>query len=166
MPLIIKPEELEYKTDPASLKDFGLKTLYPRLSIASASKQLIFDIRQLDPDMFSFPYHFHRNSEELMVIISGSLTLRSTDGFTIVNKGELLFFETGESGSHQFYNHENVPCIYLDIRTSFGIDVTEYPDSGKINIWPTREIFEKNTKVDYNKGEENVRKIWEKLKQK
>lgn len=99
-----------------------------------------------------------------MMIMSGSFTLRTKDGLSVVNAGELIFFEVGATGVHQFYNHSDVPCIYLDIRSTIGIDITEYPDSGKINILTFREVFEKSSKVDYNKGEENIREIWNKLK--
>ena len=165
MPTIIKPDTLEFKVDTTALKEFGLKTLTPRLGEISRSKHFVFDIRQLDPGIYSFPYHFHRNAEELIMIISGSFTLRSTDGLKIINQGELIFFEMGESGAHQFYNHTNVSCIYLDIRTTVGIDVSEHLDSGKIYISPYKEIFEKHTQVDYNKGEENIQEIWNKLRQ-
>jgi uncharacterized cupin superfamily protein len=87
MPTIIKPANFGFKTDSSSLEDFGLKTLIPRLGAVSDSKHFVFDIRQLDPGKFSFPYHFHRNSEELIMIISGALTLRSVDGFQILNMG-------------------------------------------------------------------------------
>jgi uncharacterized cupin superfamily protein len=164
MPTIINPDSLVFKEDPNTLKEFKLKTLTPRLAEICGSKNLIFDIRQLDAGKYSFPYHFHRNAEELMMIISGSFTLRSKDGLKIINKGELVFFEIGESGVHQFYNHTSIPCIYLDIRTSFGIDITEYPDSGKINILTFREVFEKHSKVDYNRGEDHIEDIWNELR--
>jgi len=163
MPTIIKPANFEFKTDSSSLEDFGLKTLIPRLGAVSDSKHFVFDIRQLDPGKFSFPYHFHRNSEELIMIISGAITLRSVDGFQILNMGELVFFEIGETSAHQFFNHTDSPCTYLDLRTTVGIDITEYPDSGKINILPSWELYEKNTRVEYSKGEENVKEIWDKL---
>lgn len=165
MPTIFKLDTFEFKVSSNVLKEFELKTLTPRLSESVKSKHLVFDIRQLNPGKYSFPYHFHRNAEELMMIISGSFTLRSQDGLRIINKGEIVFFEMGESGVHQFYNHENVPCIYLDIRTTVGIDIAEYPDSGKINILPYREIFDKHARVDYNKGEEIVLEKWNKLRQ-
>jgi uncharacterized cupin superfamily protein len=166
MPAIIKPENFEFKTDSSSLEDFGLKTLIPRLGAISDSKHFVFDIRQLDPGKFSFPYHFHRNAEELIMIISGCMTLRSVDGFQILNQGELVFFEIGETSAHQFYNHSDSSCTYLDLRTTVGIDITEYPDSGKINILPSWELYEKHTSVEYNKGEENVKEIWDRLRNK
>jgi uncharacterized cupin superfamily protein len=163
MPTVFKPGTLKFEESTNALKDFKLKTIAPRLSEIVHSNHLIFDIRQLDPGIFSFPYHFHRNSEELMLILSGSFTLRSEEGLKIINTGELIFFEMGQEGVHQFYNHTDAPCIYLDIRSNFGYDVTEYPDSGKVNYFPYREIYEKNSQVAYNKGEENVREIWDKL---
>ncbi len=166
MPTIINPEKLEMKADPSALDAFKLKSITPRLGEVCNSKHMMFDIRQLEPGKYSFPYHFHHNAEELMMIVSGSLTMRTAEGFQVVNKGELVFCEVGETGVHQFYNHTDAPCIYLDIRTTPGIDVTVYPDSGKVNILQLKTVFEKSTKVDYNKGEENVKEIWEKLKKK
>jgi uncharacterized cupin superfamily protein len=163
MPTVIDPSDFEFKTDNSAMEDFGVKTLFPRLGVVSESKNFIFDIRSLDPGKFSFPYHFHRNAEELIMIISGELTLRSVSGFQVLTKGQLVFFEIGESSAHQFYNHSDSPCTYLDLRTTIGIDISEYPDSGKINILPSWELYEKNTAVEYNKGEENVRGIWDKL---
>lgn len=164
MPTIIQPDNLEYKTDNSALDDFGIKTLFPRLGAITGSKHFVFDIRRLDPDMFSFPYHFHRNAEELILILTGEMTLRSKDGFQVLTAGELVFFEIGETSAHQFYNHSDAPCSYLDLRTTVGIDITEYPDSGKINILPSWELYEKNIQVNYNKGEENVKQIWDELR--
>lgn len=69
----------------------------------------------------------------------------------------------GENSAHQFFNHDTIPCVYLDISTRVGIDVVEYPDSGKINFF-NKEMYEKKNMVDYNHGEENVQEIWNKLR--
>ena len=164
MPTFIKPSALEYQNNPSDPAPFGLLTLTPRLSKITSSKQLIFDLRQLNPGKYSFPYHFHHNSEELMYVISGEMTVRTPEGLQIIAPGELVFFELKETSSHQFYNHSDAPCVYLDIRTNQGIDFTEYPDSGKVNVFPFDANFEKDTQVDYYKGEENVDQIWETLK--
>ena len=80
--------------------------------------------------------------------------------FQKLKKGDLIFFEEGEKSAHQLYNHSEDACVYLDILTTPEIDVCEYPDSGKINILPDRDIFEKSSKVEYFKGEEGVAKKW------
>ena len=162
--MIIDPENLNFENDASALKHFDLLTLSPRLSKIVGSKHMVFDIRKLNPGKYSFPYHFHHHAEELIMVISGSMTIRTTKGFEIVENGQLMFFEMGETSAHQFYNHSTIPCVYLDIRTTVGIDICEYPDSGKINISPFNQIFEKQSEVDYNKGEENVQQIWDELK--
>ena len=48
----------------------------------------------------------------------------------------------------------------MDLRTKANIDVCEYPDSEKINILPTLDIFEEGSKVSYYTGEEGVRDKW------
>jgi uncharacterized cupin superfamily protein len=70
----------------------------------------------------------------------------------------------GEKGAHQFFNHTEVPCTYLDIRTLLTIDVVEYPDSGKINILPQAEVFEKKSRTTYFKGEDTISEKWKELK--
>ncbi len=164
MATIFKNDKIQFKHDADKIDNFRLLTASPRLSTTVNAKNMVFDLRMLNPGQFSFPYHFHRNAEELMMIISGSMTLRSPGGFEIVGKGDIVFIEMGESGAHQFFNHTTEPCTYLDLRTIYGIDVVEYPDSGKINILPAFEVFEKNSKVNYFKGEENVPKKWDELR--
>lgn len=163
MATIFKSENITYQEDQKAIDNFRLFTAVPRLSKAVDSKNLCFDLRMLNPGQFSFPYHFHRHAEELMMIISGTMTLRTEKGFDIVKKGDIVFFEMGETGAHQFYNHSDEPCTYLDVRTLFGVDICEYPDSGKLNILPSIEVFEKDSKVNYYKGEENVLQHWNEL---
>ena len=164
MATIINPEELNFGNNPSALTRFDLLTITPRLSKATDSKQLIFDIRKLNPGKYSFPYHYHHNSEELMYVISGEMTIRTPGKLEVIKPGQLVFFELGESSAHQFYNHADSPCVYLDIRTNMGYDVTEYPDSGKVNVFPFNLVFEKGTQVDYFKGEEDVEQTWKRLK--
>lgn len=164
MAKFIKPTELDYQSNPAAPEQFDLLTLSPRLTQASKSKQLFFDIRKLNPGKYSFPYHYHHNSEELMYIISGEMTVRTPEGLEVIRSGEMVFFELGETSAHQFFNHSDEPCVYLDIRTNMGLDVTEYPDSRKVNVSPLGMIFGNDARLNYFDGEERVGEIWEKLK--
>jgi len=166
MSTIIKSKELEFLDNKSSVDNFRIQTAVPRLSQLVKSKNIEFDIRKLNPDQYSYPYHFHRHAEELMYIICGSLTLRTDKGLQVVNQGDLIFFEMGKSGAHQLYNHTNEPSTYLDLKTYLDNDICEYPDSGKVNISHGREVFEKSSEVDYFKGEENVKEIWKNLRNK
>ena len=55
------------------------------------------------------------------------------------------------------YNHTSEICIYLDIRTFIGYDVAGYPDSNKILIAPTMEIFKNDSQANYFDGEKNIK---------
>ena len=159
MPTLFHTRDLALKSRKSRLSEFEWLTS-SRLGKLAGSGHLEFDVRALDPGRFSFPYHFHRAAEELFLILSGEATLRSPEGFRKIVAGDLVFFEQGGTGAHQLYNHGSAPCVYLDIRTTVGIDVCEYPDSGKMAILPTLEVFEKGSTVDYYQGEESVTDHW------
>jgi len=161
MPKIFRKREMEFEKRKAPISAFEWHQ-GPQMGDIVKSKYLQFRVRSLDPGKFSFPYHSHRACEELFVIFSGEATLRSPEGFQKVVEGDIIFFEEGPSGAHQIYNHGDEPCVYLDIRTTFGIDVCDYPDSGKINVLPFFEIFENSAKADYYKGEEDPAGKWPK----
>jgi len=161
MPLIYKLSEIELKKNKSPISDFSWEASLP-LEEISKSKYLHFGIKLLFPGKFSYPYHFHRNAEELFVILEGEGTLRSPEGYQTISKGDIIFFEEGASGTHQLYNHSDSNLVYIDLRTKANIDVCEYPDSGKINILPAMDIFKKESKVSYYTGEEAVKTKWPK----
>lgn len=156
MATILKSEEREFKEDSNKIDNFRLFSDISRIKKRVNPENLNFDLRQLNPDQYCAAYHFHRYAEELFMILSGSATLRTPKGLEVVTSGDLIFFEKGETGAHQLYNHTTEPCIYLDIRTFIGHDICEYPDSNKIFLVPSYEIFNKDTQVNYFDGEENI----------
>ena len=163
MATILKYEERDFQEDPTKIENFRLFSDVTRKKKGINPKNLNFDLRLLNPGQFSAPYHSHRFAEELFMIISGSLTLRTPDGLKIVSAGDLIFFEIGDSGAHQFYNHTTEPCTYLDIRSFIGFDICDYPDSGKMLIAPSFEIFNKENRTTYFEGEQDIKKKWDNI---
>lgn len=163
MATILKHDQREFKEDSNKIDQFRLCSDTSRLKSGLKPKNLNFDLRLLNPGQFSAPYHFHHFAEELFMIISGSMTLRTPEGLQVVEAGDLIFFEMGETGAHQFHNHTAEPCTYLDIRTFIGYDLCEYPDSDKVLLAPSMEIYSRKTRVPYFEGENNVAEKWKKL---
>ncbi|MBU3113057.1 cupin domain-containing protein [Clostridium lacusfryxellense] len=159
MAKIFNEENISFVLKQSPIPEFSWHTSH-KLSEIANSKYLKFEVRSLDPGKYSYPYHFHRNAEETFVILSGKATLRTPEGFTQLKEGDIVFFEIGPKGAHQLYNNNELPCRFLDMSTDMGLDVCEYPDSGKINILPYEEVYQNNEKVDYYKGEENVKEKW------
>jgi len=160
MPTIIKPDPSRFGYGPFNKPPFGLKTILPNLCREAMAKSIIFDIRELPAGQYSFPYHYHRNAEEVMYIISGSLTLRTAKGTQIADAGDVLHFESGETGAHQFFNHTGNSCTYFDVKTFHGLDVVVYPDSGKIMVSQYNEVFDRKSQVGYFDGEEHIADKW------
>ncbi|MCX6236118.1 MAG: cupin domain-containing protein [Bacteroidia bacterium] len=166
MATILKSNQREFKEDPNKIDNFRLFSDVSRTKKGIKPQNLNFDLRQLNPGQYSAPYHFHRFAEELFMIISGSATLRNPNGLEVVNSGDLIFFEIGETGAHQLYNHTTETCVYLDIRTFIGYDVCEYPDSNKLLLAPSFEIFNKDSKLKYFEGEDNIQDKWKQIENK
>ncbi|WP_423130490.1 cupin domain-containing protein [Gaoshiqia sp. Z1-71] len=166
MATILKSDQREFRENPNKIDNYRIFTDVSRVKKGINPQNLNFDLRQLNPGQYSAPYHFHRHAEELFMIISGSATLRTSDGLEIVNSGDVIFFEMGETGAHQLYNHTTGTCIYLDIRTSIGFDVCEYPDSNKLLIAPSMEVFGKGSTLGYFEGEENIADKWKQIENK
>src|ERR1035437_4644566 len=103
MATILKAEKREFKEDPNKIDHYRLFSDNSRKKEGVNPKNLNFDLRLLNSGQFSAPYHYHRYAEELFMIVSGTLTLRTPDGFEVVKSGDIVFFEMGESGAHQFY---------------------------------------------------------------
>ena len=164
MATILKCGEREFKENPGKIDPYRLFTDVARVKNGINPTNLNFDLRLLNPGQFSAPYHFHRNAEELFMVVSGSMTLRTPKGLEIVTSGDLVFFEMGETGAHQFYNHGTEPCTYLDVRSFVGTDIAEYPDSGKILLAPSMEVFKKGSNPNYFEGEENILEKWNEIK--
>ena len=164
MATIIKNEEKDFQPNPNKIDGFRLLTDRTRELKGINPQWLNFDVRQLNPGECNAAYHFHRYAEELFVIKQGSAQIRTPQGIETVHSGDIIFFESGETGAHQLYNNTDEPCIFLDIRTYIGHDICEYPDSDKIIIVPNGETFKRSEQHSYFEGEENIRDIWNRLK--
>lgn len=163
MATILKSKDRDFQPNKNKVDNFRLFTDISRMKKNVNPEYLNFDVRQLNPGQYCAAYHFHRYAEELFMIISGSATLRTPKGLEVVGNGDIIFFEKGEAGAHQLYNHTQEVCIYLDIRTFIGYDVCEYPDSDKIIVVPNGETFRRSAQISYFDGEEGVKDIWDKL---
>ncbi len=160
MAVILKPEEREFLENEGRIDPFRLLTDVSRIKKGIEPQYLNFDVRRLETGQYNSAYHFHRFAEELFLIISGSAALRTPEGIATLDCGDMVFFERGEAGAHQLYNPMPEPCVYLDIRTFCGYDVCEYPDSDKVYLVPSGEIFRKADQAGYFEGEESVREKW------
>ncbi len=163
MPTIFNTNTILQEKEEFKVSDYSWATS-ANLAKMGGLNDFALNVRTLEPGQFSCPYHFHHNAEEMFIIIFGTGELRIPEGIKIVIEGDVILFEKGASGAHQLYNNSKLPLIYMDFKTNHELDICEYPDSGKVNILPKGQIFEKGEEKDYFDGEADIKKTWERLK--
>lgn len=99
----------------------------------AGARQLGVGVFELDPGRRNLPYHAHHGIEELIIVLSGTPTLRSPAGERELAEGEVVACLSGPSGAHQLINRSQAVARFLVVSTRNQADLVEYPDSGKIS---------------------------------
>ncbi len=118
--------------------------------------QCTVSVYTVPPLKAAYPYHYHRVNEEVFYLISGHGILRTPKGERPVSAGDLLFFPANAAGAHKLTNcSATEPLVYLDVDTNHAVDVTIYPDSGKIGVYGKElvQVYRTADQVDYYEGE-------------
>ena len=89
---------------------------------------------ELQPGASQFVYHFHHGTEELLVVLRGSPTVRMHDGDRGLAEGDVVPFPRGPEGGHQVRNDGDSPARVLIVSANADPDVAEYPDTGKLAV--------------------------------
>lgn len=109
-------------------------------------------MEELAPGKQSCPAHYHLLEEEHMLILEGQVTLRMGKQTYEVSAGDYVCFPAGQAVEHNLVNNGNVPCRFLIIGENNPHDVVVYPDSKKVLVRATQEIYPKAV-LDYWEGE-------------
>ena len=120
------------------------------------AEQCAVSLYEIPPGKSAYPYHYHTKNEEVFYILSGSGNLKTPSGDRAVSAGDVLFFPANEHGAHKLTNiSDSEPLVYLDFDTYNNIDVTFYPDSGKIGIWGKGidQVYQTERQVGYYQDE-------------
>jgi uncharacterized cupin superfamily protein len=97
----------------------------------------------------SFPYHYEYVPEWLLVV-EGTLIVRSPEGELELGRGDLVRFPAGPSGAHQIMNRGEATARALLFSNAAVPAISVYPDSDTIGVWPdddTEFYFKRSTAV-------------------
>jgi uncharacterized cupin superfamily protein len=103
-----------------------------RVGAAAGAEQLGATLYEVDPGGRVSPLHIHHANEELLLVLSGRPTLRTTDGERELEVGEVVAFPAGRRGAHQVLNRSGEPARVLIASTMHYPEVVEHPDSSKV----------------------------------
>jgi uncharacterized cupin superfamily protein len=137
-----------------------------RIGWQAGSARLGASLYEVEPGNACFPYHWHSNNEELLIVLSGRPRLRTPGGERELAPGEVVAFPIGEDGAHQVVNQSEETVRFLIVSEMNDVDLNGYPDSGKIvatNRAPGARpkpgskffSFRESDAVDYMDGEPN-----------
>ena len=105
------------------------------LRLDRAERGLGAAVWEFPPGAAQAVYHFHHGSDELLVVLRGTPTVRGHDGERLLREGEVVSFPRGPEGGHQIRNDGEDTARVLIVSTNADPDVAEYPDSDKVGIW-------------------------------
>jgi uncharacterized cupin superfamily protein len=80
-------------------------------------------------------YHYHVQREELLIVLSGRLSLRTATGWEELPEGEVVAFPRGERGAHGYRNDADVPVRVLMVSEMNGPNISVYPDTDQIGVF-------------------------------
>jgi uncharacterized cupin superfamily protein len=80
-------------------------------------------------------FHYHVQREELLIVLSGELSLRTASGWEQLPEGEVVAFPRGERGAHGYRNDSDQPVRVLMISEMTGGNISVYPDKNQIGIF-------------------------------
>lgn len=155
MPNIEEPEFDEPREHP------GFRCSRARIGCQAGSERLGASVWDLPPGEAAYPFHYHLTEEELVVVLRGQVSLRTPEGWSELQEGEVVAFPRGEHGAHQLVNRGEQPVRFLSLSTSGDPDLVIYPDSGKLGAYERlpaggglRALFRMVDTVDYHDGEQ------------
>ncbi len=88
---------------------------------------------ELPPGAWSTLRHWHKTNDEMVVVISGELTLVTDDGEEVLGAGDCVGFRMNDPNAHHFQNRGYRPAIYFDIGGRDLYDVSTFPDEGIVS---------------------------------
>ena len=83
----------------------------------------------LKPGAYSSQRHWHREEDELVVMLAGEAVLIEEAGETVVLPGDVLAWPAGVENGHRLHNRTNDDCVFIAIGAGDKArDSGEYPD--------------------------------------
>jgi len=101
----------------------------------------------------SCPFHYHMMEEEHVLVLEGQMTLRLGEKTHELKAGDYVHFPAAQKLGHCFVNNGAETCRFLCFGERNPNDVVVYPDSGKVLVRQTHEIYRKMATMDYWEGE-------------
>ena len=101
---------------------------------AAGGQELAIKLFELPAGESVCPYHYEY-VEEWLLVLEGTVEVRTPEGERPATRGDLIRFATGPAGAHKLTNRGGAAARLLMFSSSREPSVAVYPDSDKIGVW-------------------------------
>jgi uncharacterized cupin superfamily protein len=123
---------LDPEFDPPSERE-GFRGRRARLGRQAGCEHLGISLFELESGSAAFPLHYHFANEEMLIVLSGEVALRTVEVERPLDEGEVVAFPVGEAGAHQVVNRGEGPARILIVSEMNAPDVVVRLESQKIS---------------------------------
>jgi uncharacterized cupin superfamily protein len=135
----------------------GYEVPYARIGPLIGATALGLTVYELAEGMSICPYHYEYPCEEWLIVLEGRPTLRTPEGESELEPGDLVCFEPGPAGAHKVTNRLPGRVLAGMLSTKSSLAVAVYPDSDKLGVFADdggdKLLFPRSAAVDYWHGE-------------
>ncbi len=138
--------------DPAGYRS-GVAEISKALGVTDLAVRLF----EVPPGESLCPYHYEYEQEWLLVV-EGSLILRTPAGEETLAAGDITAFPAGPDGAHKTTNRGEQAARALMFSSAREPAFAVYPDSDKVGVWSGNDadqvmLHRRDGNVDYYEGE-------------
>lgn len=101
-----------------------------RLAEPVGISQFGVNLCRIPPGVWSSQRHHHSHEDELLVMMSGEISLVDNAGERVLHPGDVVGFPAGDGNAHHLVNRSGADATFLAIGTDQADDVCTYPDIG------------------------------------
>ena len=133
----------------------GYRAGVTRIGALAGGKDTVLKEFQIPPGETLCPYHYEYE-EEWLLLLEGTVTVRTPEGERTIKRGELMCFAPGPDGAHKVTNHSDAVALALMWSSAREPSVAIYPDSDKMGVWAGEDramLRRADGRVDYYDGE-------------
>jgi uncharacterized cupin superfamily protein len=120
-----------------------------RLAEQAGAEHLGLTVYELSPGT-GMHFHYHLQREELLVVLEGTVAVRTAGGWEDVPEGEVRAFPRGERGVHGYENRTDATVRLLMFSEQNAPNVSVYPDANQVGIYDVAKSNERRFGALFN----------------
>jgi uncharacterized cupin superfamily protein len=147
---------LDPDVDPREDEPPGYRAGAVRIAPVVGGRMLGGTLYRLPPGQAVCPYHYEVGEEEWLFVLSGNPLVRTPEGESALDPGDVVCFPPGPDGAHKVSAGDAEARVII-ISNPHSPAIAVYPDSDKIGVFDDhselRHFLPRETAVDYYDGE-------------